>query len=175
MRLDEARAMFRAQDAGAPPPPPGAAPGTAAEAVERLRSTVPPVPDPVRDPDDPLGPRRPSGVAAAVRRARETSGRPRPPGTSTTTGTPPVRRRPPASIDSTGRDATLRVGKHSGARISDLARTRDGRGYLGWILDSDFPDDLKAIVRFQLEAVHVEADPLTIPGSSPLDDDDVPF
>jgi uncharacterized protein (DUF3820 family) len=44
----------------------------------------------------------------------------------------------------------LLFGKHSGKTVKDLAQDPDGVGYLRWILDQEFPEDLKDVIRFRL-------------------------
>lgn len=51
-------------------------------------------------------------------------------------------------IDS-GKDAVLRVGKFSGQRVSDIARTE--RKYLEWMVGQDFPPKLKGICRLWIK------------------------
>jgi len=49
------------------------------------------------------------------------------------------------SIDPSGTDALIKFGKHSGLQLSHIAQ-RDP-GYLNWILESDFPSELKDVTR----------------------------
>lgn len=56
-------------------------------------------------------------------------------------------------INTEGDDALLRFGQFTGSTISQLASGgARKRRYLQWILRSDFPDDLKSVVRFQQAA-----------------------
>lgn len=55
------------------------------------------------------------------------------------------------TVDTGGKDALLKFGLFDGCNVSDLAADPRGRSYLGWMLDEDFPNDLKEIIRLQLE------------------------
>lgn len=55
------------------------------------------------------------------------------------------------TISMSGSDATLNFGKNSGELISRLATNPGGQGYLRWILKEGFPNELKEIVKEQLE------------------------
>lgn len=46
-----------------------------------------------------------------------------------------------------GLDAKLEFGKFKGALISELAGSREGCGYLNWMLEEDFPEALKEVIR----------------------------
>lgn len=47
--------------------------------------------------------------------------------------------------------ACIGFGKHAGRPLEQLAKERDGRSYLEWLLGSDFPADTKQIVRDALK------------------------
>jgi len=47
-------------------------------------------------------------------------------------------------------DAILLFGKHKGSKVSALAASRETRGYLMWMLDEGFDDELKRAVLVQL-------------------------
>lgn len=51
-------------------------------------------------------------------------------------------------INANGTDALLLFGRHRDSKVSDVMET--ARDYLEWILDQEFPDDLKDIIRYQL-------------------------
>lgn len=55
------------------------------------------------------------------------------------------------TINPAGNDALLLFGKFRGSRASELQRSPRGRKYLRWIVDSDFPEDLKNVCRYRLE------------------------
>lgn len=46
-----------------------------------------------------------------------------------------------------GLDAKLEFGKFKGTLISQLAGSREGCGYLDWMLEEDFPEALKEVIR----------------------------
>lgn len=50
-----------------------------------------------------------------------------------------------------GTDALLQFGLFRGQAISALVEHARGRKYLGWIIDSDFDESLKAVCRYHLE------------------------
>lgn len=52
-------------------------------------------------------------------------------------------------VSADGRDALLKFGEHRGRTLSWLSERH--RGYLYWILKSDFPAALKDIARYQLD------------------------
>lgn len=52
-------------------------------------------------------------------------------------------------VSADGRDALIQFGKHSGANLSDIAKT--DRGYLSWIIGEDFPQELKDICEYLLK------------------------
>jgi hypothetical protein len=55
-------------------------------------------------------------------------------------------------INPSGTDALLKFGRHGGKTASQLAQSRDGRGYLRWIIgDPGFESDLKDVCRKLLE------------------------
>ena len=51
------------------------------------------------------------------------------------------------TVSTDGRDAVLRFGKFKGDSVSDLAKSISGKGYLGWVLEKDFPDELHDIIK----------------------------
>ena len=61
----------------------------------------------------------------------------------------------PNAVDQSGKfvwkdgEVTLAFGKHQGKKLADLAR--DLSGYLDWIIDADFPDDVKTLARQALK------------------------
>lgn len=54
-------------------------------------------------------------------------------------------------INPEGTDALLQFGLFRGQAISALVEHPRGRKYIGWILDSDFDEALKAVCRYHLE------------------------
>lgn len=53
------------------------------------------------------------------------------------------------TVSMDGADAVLNFGKHKGLRISDLAKTDEGRSYMLWLLKEGmgFGEDLLGIIR----------------------------
>jgi hypothetical protein len=51
------------------------------------------------------------------------------------------------TISMDGKDAVLRFGKFKGQKVSDLAKSISGKGYLGWMLTKEFPDELVDIIK----------------------------
>jgi len=49
-------------------------------------------------------------------------------------------------ISARGDDAMLKFGKHNGKWLSEIAK--ENKGYLEWILEQKFPDDLKDVCRY---------------------------
>lgn len=53
------------------------------------------------------------------------------------------------AIDSSGvrsiTDGVVKFGKYNGEKVSDVANRKAGRGYLRWICENDFPQELKDI------------------------------
>lgn len=49
-------------------------------------------------------------------------------------------------ISAPGDDAMLKFGKYNGKWLSEIAK--ENRGYLKWILEQKFPDDLKDVCRY---------------------------
>jgi hypothetical protein len=57
------------------------------------------------------------------------------------------------TISTDGEDAVLNFGKHKGSKLSELAESRAGRGYLRWILQNDFPKELQDLAMRALDRV----------------------
>lgn len=55
------------------------------------------------------------------------------------------------TVSATGTDAQLKAGRYAGRSVSELAKSKDGRSYLRWILREDFPEELKGVIRHQME------------------------
>ena len=53
-------------------------------------------------------------------------------------------------ISSGGDDALLLFGKYNGHTIRELSEDPNGIGYLRWVLDQEFPSDLKDVIMFRL-------------------------
>ena len=50
------------------------------------------------------------------------------------------------TVDVSGDDARLDFGKFKGLKVSELAQSTDGARYLDWILEQEFPKELKEII-----------------------------
>jgi hypothetical protein len=46
-----------------------------------------------------------------------------------------------------GNDAVLLFGAQKGSKISDLIKTVEGKNYLIWILEKEFPKELQDLIR----------------------------
>ncbi len=51
-------------------------------------------------------------------------------------------------------DAVLAFGKHEGRTLEEMVGSRAGRGYLEWMVSSDFKQDVKDILREALDGVY---------------------
>jgi len=48
------------------------------------------------------------------------------------------------------KDATLNFGQFKGSKLSELTKSKRGRGYMRWMLEENFPSYLKDAIRLQL-------------------------
>ncbi len=61
------------------------------------------------------------------------------------------------SVSLDGGDALLQFGKNAGKCVSELAESDEGRGYLRWMLQNEFVDEILGIVRQNLERTLMSA------------------
>lgn len=61
------------------------------------------------------------------------------------------------SVSLDGGDALLQFGKNAGRCVSELAESDEGRGYLRWMLQEEFVDEIHGIVRQHLERTSTSA------------------
>ena len=135
MKLSDARARFL----------PGAAKPVEPDPVPEFVVGFDP---PVSVEDAARARRKTSGVAAALRKVREG----RDPATTGAPGKVFAKKGGRFTADG-ATDAILHFGRYVGRSLSDLARDREGEGYVRWLARNvDFPEDLRNRARIQLVA-----------------------